>query len=286
MATELDQFTERQLEVISPLLAASHSMQEAANEIQIANDDELTAANHLKKALNSHTKAVKELRLELTRPLDDVTKQLIAKEREILAPVEAGKSVLSDKILRYTDEQERRRVAEEARVDEIVARIQSNFKPGMTKSQVETAREAGKRIVSEMPAADGAIPRVKLAVLTLSNNLKARATDIEIEEQRAKKQKLQADEQRVEDERRALEARKEEQRLKEAQLEADKAAAREEAARPKSNIVESTDFEVIDESAVDPLLKTTDMKKVREYHKAYPDREIAGIRITKTRRAR
>lgn len=286
MAAELDQFTEQQLAIISPMARRSNALKGAAELMVVTDDVGMNTAKALQKDLNNHSKEVKDFRLGVTRQLDNVSDQLRAKEREILAPVEEAKTILSEKIITYTDEVARKRYEEDARIQKIVDTIEDLYRPGMTKGQVETARAAAKKMVAEIAKEDGALPRVNLAFLTLSNQLQARATDIGIEEQRAKKQKLQADEQRVEDERRELEKRKAAALLAEAQLEADKAKAKEEAARPKSNIVENTDYEVIDESAVPDFLKTTDLKKVREYGKAYPGKEIPGIKITKTRKSR
>ncbi len=286
---ELETFTEQQIAQIEPLMATSVQLAAGVDTVEITDDTTLKEANSLKKDLNNHTRLVKEMRLDLTRPLDEVTKAMIAKEREILAPVEEGKARLSDKILAYTDEVERKRYEEDARIQKIVDEIENLYRPGMTKGQVETARAAAKKIVAEIAESDGKLPRINLALLTLSNKLKERATDIEIEEQRAQHQKLQDDEQRVADERRRLEARKEAQRLEEARIEAEKAVAKAERDRPKSNIVELYEFEIINADMVYRGLCSPDEKKIRAWIKNV-DKDvepiIPGIRIFKTRKAR
>lgn len=286
MDTELKQFEERQLALISPLEATSRQLAAVAGNIVVTDAATLTEANQLKKDMNAHNKIVKELRLDLTRPLDDITKQLIAREREILTPLDEGKTLLAGKILAYEEEQERLRAAEQQRVADIVAGIQSHYKPGMTEGQVATAKAAGKKIIAELAPGDADNAEIKLALMTLSNKLTERGNDLEVEKQRAQKQKLMDDETRIANERRELEAAKERKRIEEQQLEAYKAAARAEAARPKSNIATYTEFEITNADAVAREFCSPDNVKIRAYLKQYPDAQPAGIRVFKTKKVR
>ena len=247
---ELEQYQETMLAEISPLDATSRELLAAAQDQTITTDDDLRAGNDLKGRINVHIKTVKDKRLALTRPIDALKNVLLSRESEILGPVNEAKAVLGKSILAYEEELERQRRADEERVDRIVIEIQGHYKPGMTVAQVETAKAAGKSIRDSLSATDAQIPRIKLALLTLSNDLNDRLTDIEIEEQRAKKKKLEDDEARIEREKLELEARKERARIAQEQLEADKAAARAESDRPKSNIVETTEFEITDPDEV------------------------------------
>ena len=282
---DLDQYTEQALMAVSPLLIESQRLLTEATAQTITHDEELMEANAIKKEINAHTKAVKDLRLNLTRPVDDFKKQIIAKEAEVLEPAEDAKSILGNKILAYEEELELQREIEEKRVDGLVQRVRDLYSPGMTAFQVGTGRTAAKALMVEL-GEDAHIPRVKLALVELSNNFAARLQDIEVEEQRQKKQKLQDDQTKIDAENRRIAAeqaridaeREAQERIREVQ--------RAERDRPKSNIVEITDFEITDEYEVDRLLCSPDPRKIREYIKAFPDKEIAGVRIFKTKKVR
>ena len=282
---ELEQYRETMLAEISPLDATSREMLAAAQDQTITTDDELRAGNDLKGRINLHIKSVKDKRLALTRPIDALKNVLLSRESEILEPVNEAKAVLGKSILAYEEELERQRRVEEERVDLIVFEIQAHYKPGMTVAQVETAKAAGKSIRASLSAADAQIPRIKLALLTLSNDLNDRLADIDIEEQRAKKKKLEDDEARLQREKQELEARKERARIAQEQLDADKAAARAERDRPKSNIVETTEFEITDADVVPRALCSPDSTKIRMAIKAGAT-EIEGVRIFTTKKVR
>lgn len=283
MANELDHYEETMLAEISPLEARSRQLLADAGAVQITDDLALKDANSLKKDINSHVKSVKDLRLELTRPIDGLKNSLLEKEKEILAPAEQAKKLLGDNILAYEEEQERIRREEADRIEKIARDILGHYQPGMTKSQVEQAKLRGKRYVTELPTEDAAQPSIRSALLTLSNRLTERMQDIELDEQRAKKQKLDRKQEEIDAQRQANADREaaivEEQRI------ADEAAARAEKARPKSNIVEVTEFEIVNEFQVPREYCSPDASKIRAAVKAGLT-EISGIRVFKTKKVR
>jgi hypothetical protein len=287
METDLVQFEEKQLAEIAPLLATSNQLHGVSRNIIIQDDATLKEANILKKDINAHSKKVKDLRLELTRPLDAVTKALIAKEREITEPLELGKALLSGKIIAYEEQLEIERQREEKRIDDIIYRVEVLYKPGMTPNQVEAGKKAAKNLIEEL-GADGNIPRVKLALINLSNAFAERIRDLDIEDARLKKRKLEDEQSKIDDERRRLEADKQRQEAEKAQLEIDKAEAKAERDRPKSNIVETTEFEILDPDKVPRQLCSPDDRKIREFVKNQPEGELPlfGIRVFKTKKAR
>lgn len=282
---ELEQYQESILAEIAPLEAVSLGLLESANAVAITDDKTLVEANDIKKRVNAHTKTVKDLRLQLTRPIDALKDVLMRREREVLTDAEKAKAVLSDKILGYEAELERQRQIERERVEAIAQRVNELYTPGMTRSQVEHGREKAKALMAEIPEADKAVSAVKLAFLTLSNSFTQRLQDIEVEEQRQAKKKLEDDEARIAREKADLEARAERARLEEARLEAAKAEARAERDRPKSNIVELTEFEIVDADSVPRALCSPDPTKIRMAIKAGAT-EIEGVRIFTTKRVR
>src|SRR4051812_19442663 len=116
---ELEKFEKKQVAEISELQATSDQLKSVARSIIVKDTDTLKEANQLVKDINAHKKMVKEKRLALTQPLDAVVKQLIAKEKEVLLPLDEGKSEISTKILDYQEEVERKRLEEERRIQAI-----------------------------------------------------------------------------------------------------------------------------------------------------------------------
>lgn len=283
MEKSLEQFGEQQLAIISPLEARSLALKGAAELMVVTDIVGLNTAIALKRDLNAHAKAVKDLRLEITRPLDKVKDLFTAKEKEILAPVDEGKAILEKKVLDYEAEQERLRQIEDKRIADIVHQVESIYKTGMTENQIETGRAAAKKMIAELPETDKTIPKVNLAFLTLSNRLTERANDLEVEKQRAKKQKLEDEATKIENEKREIAARAERQRIEAAEIEAAKAAAREEAARPKAGIREETRFEIEEESLVPREWCSPDEKKIRAWIKENGQLIEAGIGLAGVR---
>lgn len=285
MDKQLQEYEQSTLSEISPLMVTSIELKAKADSQKIESDDDLKAARETTKEINAHAKFVKERRLELTKPADDFKSTMIAKETEILSPLEQAKKDLSAKIVAYAEEQERVRLIEEQRIDGLVAQVSALYKPGMTMNQVETGRAAAKKLIADL-GADAQLPRVKVALLNLSNRFTERAQDIQVEEQRAKKQKLQADQDKIDAENRRIEAEKARQQAERERQEADAAARAREAARPKANIHEVTEIEITDADTVAREFCSPDLTKLRAYIKQYPNATPAGVKITKRKESR
>lgn len=283
----LDTVETSALKQFDPLAAEGAEIGTAMSEQQITTDRELAAANDLKKRANGYAKTIKDMRLAITRPIDAVKDSLIRRERELLEPVEQGKSVLGGNILAYEDMLEKRRLEEEARISGLIQRVRELYRPGMTAHQVGTGRTAAKALMVEL-GNDAQIPRVKLALVELSNNFTQRITDIGLDEQRARKEKLDTEQAQIEAERIRLAATEARQEAERAQLEADKAARAAERDRPKSNIHEDISVEILDAEAVPRNLCSPDMAKIRQTVKDFPDADYSrfGIKVTKTRKVR
>jgi hypothetical protein len=284
MADQLEQYTETALAEVSPLLSVSQQLHSTAAGLTVDNDSMLAQANVLKKEINTHTKRVKDMRLDLTRPVDAFKDAMIAKEREILQPAEEAKRLLSNGIIAYEEQLEKKRAVENERLTTLENEILGHYKPGMTLRQIETARKRGKEYITDLPRADSELPRVKLALMTLSERLTARERDIAVEVQRAKKTKIDTEAEQAQIEAAGREAK---QRLEAAELEADKAAMLAERSRPKSNIVETVEFEITDPAAIWFELCSPDERKIRAYIKEHgATAEIPGVRIFTTKKAR
>lgn len=274
------------LENFDPLAAEGITLGMQARDQRVTNDEELAAANTVKKSINAYSKTVKDMRLAITRPIDAVVKSLINRERELLEPVEEGKKFLGDNILAYEEERERIREIERQRIEGLVERVESLYKAGMTRNQVDAGKTAAKALIGEL-GADGDIPAVKLALINLSNAFAERVRDLDIEDARAKKQKLESDQAKIDEEKRQMAAREAEQAAQKAQIEADKAAAKVERERPKSNIIETVEVTVDTPDIVDRKFCSPDVSKVKAYLKDHPDVNfVAGFIITRSKKVR
>lgn len=312
---ELEKFEAKQVAAISKLQEVSNELQVKAKEAVVTDDASLKTANMLVKDINAHKKLVKEQRLALTQPLNNVVNQLIAKEKEVLLPLDEGKSEISTKILDYSAEVERKRLEEIERVITITDKIESYFSSILSSAaKVDGRGKELKEYFTSLSEDDQNNPSVKVAFMTTVGKLTDRKNQI-IEEERAEAERTrQAEEQKrldaerakqseeeariaaerkqVEDEKRAIEEEKaqmirdkeELERQKEIQkaeaeaLKLEKEAAKVAAARPKTNQITSTKFEIVDADAVMRDLCSPDEKKIREAIKLGIE-DIAGVRI-------
>ena len=312
---QLEKFEQKQVAQISALQVASNELKVRADGVVISDDDSLKEANALIKEINAHKSDVKAKRLALTKPLNNVIDQLIAKEKEVLLPLDEGKTEVSDKIITYSEEVERKRIAEINRVNDIVGDLEHFASSFMeTPEEVDMNGAGLKEAFEKLPEADKNNPSIKVAFMSTVGKLTDRKNAI-IEEQRAEaervrqaeeqkkldaeREKQTAEENRLAEERRQNEAEKrelEEQKLqmqrdkeelerqKEIQkaeaeaLKIEKANAKAVKAAPKTNKVTSTKFEITDESAVDRIYCSPDEKLIREAIKLGV-KNIAGVRI-------
>lgn len=265
MDTKLQQFTEQQIAVITPFEARSRELAAVADKIVVGDDVALKLALQLKRELTAHVNHVKDVRLELTRPLDAVSKELISREREIVGSAETAKSSLIAKIQEYEEQQERLRREEQARVQAIANDICSLYTAAMTAVQVENGRKKAKVIIAGLSADDREEPRIKVALLELNNWFTGRMNDIDAEANRAAKKKLEDDQTKIDNEKRRVEAEARRQAIEKQQIAADLAAKAEEAGRPKSNTREEIRFEIFAPDSVPMAFCSPDERKIRRY---------------------
>jgi len=305
---ELEKFEQKQVAAISELQRASDLLYSDAQGIIVIDNDSLKIANEKVKQINAHKKLVQTKRLDLTQPLNNVIKQLIAKEKEVLLPLDEGKTNLSEKILTYSEDVERKRQEEITRVNLIIEDIET----GGYLNLIETVEDADirgadlKEHYSTLPESDQSNPLVKVAFMTTIGKISDRKNQI-IEEARAEAEcQRQAEEQnkldaerakqseeeaRLAAERREHEAAKRQIEEDKLQIERDKAemirqkelqeaekeafklekeAAKNAKAAPKSNIVTTMNYEIYNDSIVPREYCTPDMTKIRAAIKAAP----------------
>lgn len=168
----LQQFVDTELEQISPLEKTSIELKARADATQIRTDDELAAAAKLRKEITSHISSTGKLRLEITRPLDNVKAQFIDGERRVLAAAEEAKTDLGKKILAYEEVKAEEARKEQARIDEIIGHF--NVQEALRSKKITVIDERGKELKSfygELPETDQEIGAIKLAFTQAVNEL-------------------------------------------------------------------------------------------------------------------
>jgi len=168
----LQQFVDTELEQISPLEKKSLELKAQADKTNVDSDTALAEAVKLRKEITSHITGTGKLRLEITRPLDNVKAQFIDGERRVLAAAEEAKSDLGKKILTYEEEKAEQARKEAARVDAIIGKF--DVSEALRSKKITVIDERGKELKAfygELPEQDQEIPRLKLAFTQAINEL-------------------------------------------------------------------------------------------------------------------
>lgn len=161
--TMLQPYVATQVEQITRFEKKSDALKNEAEAIEINDASALKAALDKRKEINSHIKEVSETRLSITREFDKVKTQFTDAEKRVLKPADEAKSEIGKKILDYEDEQERLRVAEANRVQEIIAKFATNVRSFRTLKSVDERGAELKAIYAELPEADQSNGEIKIA---------------------------------------------------------------------------------------------------------------------------
>lgn len=305
--TTLQKFEENMLKQVSPLEKTSIELLAKAQAQNISDNGSLAKAVAVKKEINAHSKFIKDSRMSLTRPLDDMKKLIMSKEAEVTAPLDKAKSTVSDKILAYEEEQERLAEVERARIAIILDSLRVAVWDYDTVKAVEARGRELKKTFMALSEKDQADAAIKLQLRESVDALTTRKANLEEEErqriererlakvaaeQSAAHAKLERERAAIEAEERRLEAERQRQarELERQQFEAEAAAQRKadeklEKEKPKSNIATRTEFEITNEFLVDRKYCSPDSVKIRQAIKDGAT-EIAGVRIFETKTVR
>ena len=303
----LQKFEENMLKQVSPLEKTSLELLEKARAQKISDNGSLARAVAVKKEVNAHGKLIKDLRMDLTRPLDDMKKLIMAKESEVTAPLDEAKSTVSEKILAYEEELERLAREEENRIDRILDSISVAVWTYETPKAVDARGKEIKAVFTKLSESDQNDTRVKLKLRESVDALTTRKSNLEeeerqaaererlskvAEEQSAAQAKLERERAAIEAEERRIRAEKERQarELERHQLEAEAEAQRKadeklNKEKPKAGITTRTEFEIENEFLVDRKYCSPDTIKIRQAIKDGAT-ELAGVRIFETKTVR
>ncbi len=303
----LQQFEEKMLKQVSPLEKKSIELLAKATKQTVKDNGSLALAIAVKKEIKAHSTLIKDSRMSLTRPLDDMKKLIMAKEDEVTAPLDKAQTTIKDKILAYEEELERIALVEENRMTEVFNSIEVAVYKLETIAETDAKGKEVKQNFAKLSEADQNNARVKLvfrqsidALTTHRSNLeeeerqriererlaklaeKQNAAQAQLERQKAAQEaeerrlQAEADRQKRELERQTFEAEALEQRK------AEQATNKE---KPKSNIATVTEFEIENPFAVDRKYCSPDNVKIRQAIKD-GETDIAGVRIFQTKKVR
>ena len=168
----LQQFVDTELLQLTPIEQKSIELKAQADKTNVDDDSSLAEAVKLRKEITSHITGTAKLRLDITRPLDNVKAQFIEGERRVLAVAEVAKTELGKKIMTYEEEKAEAARKEQARITDIISHF--SVSAALQTKKITPIDERGKELKTfygELPEADQENPQVKLAFTQAINEL-------------------------------------------------------------------------------------------------------------------
>ena len=265
MSNQLQTYVDSQIAEISPYKLKSNVLLSDAELQDVTDAKSAKEAAVLRKSITAHKKLVADARMDITRQFDDVKKQFIEAEKDVLEPAEEAQEIIQGKMLAYEEEEAKRREVEEERVADIVAWFGVGASGLDTPEKVDEQLSLITRGADSLAPADRELPQVKLAYAEAKNIL------LQIKDELT----LGAD---TDD----AEVASTEADRNDAIEEAEQAAKAAAKAEPKVGIKTVTKFEIIDAEAVPRGLCEPSEKLIREAVKKGVA-VIPGVRIWQER---
>lgn len=264
-------------ETEAELRLTSKNLKDNAQALTIEGEAGVKEAKSLKKQIAAYTKDVASKRLDFTRQLDNVKKQAMDLEREIVADAKDADEIVRTKMLAYEQELEEKRKAEEARLNQIAKDWEAATVALAPKIiDEETLEEAKTLAIAHF---DGIAPADQKTPILLA--AKARLLS-NFEEQLLTIQRIM----KTEEERVQLEIKQKEEQLARAlELEkAQKVAAKTNAA-PRFGARTKLVIEITNPDLVPRIFCTPDIAKIRDFAKNQniAELEIPGVKLTEER---
>jgi len=263
----LQNYADSTVELMSPIKKESADMKAEAEALVVIDASSLKAAVDLRKKVVRHLNTTEDRRMEYTRPLQDVTKQLIAGQRDVLEPAEEAKSIVGKKIMDFEAEQERLAALERERIRQITE--QFDVSGVIYAKKITMIEQRGKEIkdfYGKLPEVDQENATVKLEFTQAINRL-LEAKDILSRAQIDDAERAKAQAQRD---------------AAELQARAEVEAAPKVVDQPKTGARTVTKFEVTDASLVPRIYCMPVDSLIREAIKNGVT-DITGVRIYQER---
>lgn len=175
---ELERVAESQVAQVTRYEKKSIALKSEADDIDIVDDLTMKDAIAKKKEINAHINEVKDVRMDYTRVLDKVKTKFTDAEKLVLKEAEEAKSVIGKKIIGYEEAQEKLRLAEEQRINDVISSFSTNLRSLRTLKAVDERGAELKVMYKQLPEVDQSNGRVKMAFTELIVSLNERKDEI------------------------------------------------------------------------------------------------------------
>lgn len=271
-----DQITIKPFETEEELKIISRNLKTNAEELAIDGEAGVKEAKSLKKQITAYTKDVASKRLNFTRQLDQIKKNAMDLEREIISDAKDADEIVRSKMLAYEQKLEDERRAEEARLSEIAKNITAEIQVLSPKITDENTLAEAKALVEErfnkIAESDRTTPILLEAKTQLLSNF---------EEQFFTIQRIMQDKINLSN----VEKIVEEKNIRDLELQKAQKIAAKASASPKFGARTKLVIEISNPELVPRMFCSPDIAKIREFAKGQniAELEIPGVKLTEER---
>ena len=271
-----DQITIKPFETEEELKIISRNLKTNAEELAIDGEAGVKEAKALKKQITAYTKDVASKRLSFTRQLDQIKKNAMDLEREIISDAKDADEIVRSKMLAYEQKLEDERRAEEARLSEIAKNITAEIQVLSPKITDENTLAEAKALVEErfnkIAKSDRTTPILLEAKTRLLSNF---------EEQFFTIQRIMQDKINLSN----VEKIVEEKNIRDLELQKAQKIAAKASASPKFGARTKLVIEISNPELVPRMFCSPDIAKIREFAKGQniAELEIPGVKLTEER---
>ena len=271
-----DQIAIKPFETEEELKIISRNLKTNAEELAIDGEAGVKEAKALKKQITAYTKDVASKRLNFTRQLDQIKKNAMDLEREIISDAKDADEIVRSKMLAYEQKLEDERRAEEARLSEIAKNITAEIQVLSPKITDENTLAEAKALVekrfSKVDEPDRVTPILLEAKTRLLSNF---------EEQFFTIQRIMQDKINLSN----VEKIVEEKNIRDLELQKAQKVAAKASASPKFGARTKLVIEISNPELVPRMFCSPDIAKIREFAKGQniAELEIPGVKLTEER---
>lgn len=271
-----DQIAIKPFETEEELKIISRNLKTNAEELAIDGGAGVKEAKALKKQITAYTKDVASKRLNFTRQLDQIKKNAMDLEREIISDAKDADEIVRSKMLAYEQKLEDERRAEEARLSEIAKNITAEIQVLSPKITDENTLAEAKALVEErfnkIAESDRTTPILLEAKTQLLSNF---------EEQFFTIQRIMQDKINLSN----VEKIVEEKNIRDLELQKAQKVAAKASASPKFGARTKLVIEISNPELVPRMFCSPDIAKIREFAKGQniAELEIPGVKLTEER---
>ena len=271
-----DQITIKPFETEEELKIISRNLKTNAEELTIDGEAGVKEAKALKKQITAYTKDVAGKRLNFTRQLDQIKKNAMDLEREIISDAKDADEIVRSKMLAYEQKLEDERRAEEARLSEIAKNITAEIQVLSPKITDENTLAEAKALVEErfnkIAESDRITPILLEAKTRLLSNF---------EEQFFTIQRIMQDKINLSN----VEKIVEEKNIRDLELQKAQKVAAKASVSPKFGARTKLVIEISNPELVPRMFCSPDIAKIREFAKGQniAKLEIPGVKLTEER---